>query len=153
MKPIPIEDLRHALEKFNQQETVIHQKIATQLSTLFPKLIQQKKHRCLIKKGNHFEFLNVSDIIFANSEKGLTFLHTFKNKRHLYTHTITGLMEQLDVQIFFQINRSQIVNINAIKKLYPYFNNRLHLELVIPTPIELLVSRPKMQAFKLWMDN
>ncbi len=154
LKPIHIEDLKRALTKFDQQQLATNQNLSTQLTSIFGQLNQSKKHRCLIKKGNHFEFINVTDIAYVNSEDGMTFLHTFDLKRHLYNHPAKNFMEQLDTAVFFQINRGQIVNINAIHKIHPYFNNRLSLELTIPTKgLEVIVSRPKMSLFRAWVDS
>ena len=154
LKPIHIDELKRALTKFDQHQLVIHQNLSSRLNAIFEQLSPTKKNRCLIKKGSHFEFINVSHIAFVNSEDGLTFLHTFDQKRHLYGHPAKYLMEQLDDTIFFQINRGQIININAIQKIHPYFNNRLKLELsVLTKPIELVVSRPKIQNFRTWIDS
>ena len=113
----------------------------------------QKKHRCLVKKGGHFEFINTVDIAYVNSEDGITFLYTFQGKRHVYNNTIEGLIGGLDDKSFFQINRGQIININAIQKIHPYFNQRMKIE---PLPnlkkLNLVVSRAKIQRFKEWID-
>lgn len=154
LKPIHIDDLKRAITKFDQQQLVNNQNLSTQLTAIFGQLNPQKKQRCLVKKGNHFEFINITDIAYINSEDGLTFLHTFDHKRHLYGHPTKTLMEQLDPAIFFQINRGQIININAIHKIHPYFNNRLQLELSVKTdPLDLIVSRPKVQLFRAWLDS
>ena len=56
--------------------------------------------------------------------------------------------------MFFQINRGQIVNINAIQKIHPYLNQRLKLELSpAKEDLEFLVNRPKASAFKEWIDG
>lgn len=154
LKPIDIEDLERALLKYEDQQESPVTDLSIQLHSIFGKLNQQKKHRCLIKKGNHFEFINISDIAFVNSEEGLTFLHTFQGQRHLYTHTVEGLMEMLDTQQFFQINRGQIVNIEAVARIHPYFNQRMKIDLSVPTKdLDLIVSRSKMQLFKAWVDG
>ena len=60
----------------------------------------------------------------------------------------------LDPTIFFQINRGQIINIDAVQKIHPYFNQRLKLELQALKPeLELIVSRSKVQHFKSWIDS
>jgi two-component system response regulator LytT len=153
LKPIHIEDMKRALTKFDQQKAPIHTQLSTQLQSIFRNMNKQKKHRCLIKKGNHFEFINIVDIAFVHSEDGLTFLYTFQGKRFLYTSTVEGLMDTLDPDQFFQINRGQIVNIDAIQKIFPYFNQRLKIEPMSPVGnIELVVSRSRIQQFKAWVD-
>lgn len=154
LKPIDGKDLQRALDKFDQIQNPTQQvDVSQQLLSVFNKLSPKKKQRCLVKKGNHFEFINIADIAFIDSNDGLTFLHTFQGKRHLYTNTIEGLSLMLDNQSFFQINRGQIVNVDAIKKIHPYFNSRMKIELLKPVEgVELVVSRSKMNNFKEWLD-
>ncbi len=153
LKPIHVDDLQKALEKFDQRKVQSTNNLSQQLQAVFGQLNAQKRNRCLIKKGNHFEFINTADIAFVYSEDGLTFLQTFQGGRHLYSNTVEGFYASLDSSVFFQINRGQIVNINAIQKIHPYFNQRLKLE-VNPAKddLEFLVSRPKAPAFKEWID-
>ncbi len=154
LKPIHIDELKRALEKFTARQPKPLPDLSAQLQAVFSKMNRQKKHRCLIKKGNHFEFINISDIAYVNSEEGLTFLHTFQRQRHLYPNSVEGLMEMLDPLQFFQINRGQIINIEAVSKIHPYFSQRLKIELSVPSEeLEFLVSRSKAQGFKEWVDR
>lgn len=153
LKPIHINDLEKALDKFARQHQ-IKSNLSAKLDEVFQRLNTNKKHRCLIKKGNHFEFINISDIAYVNSSDGLTFLYTYQGKQHLYTNTIEGFFALLDSAVFFQINRGQIININAIQRIHPYFNQRMKVELQIPTKdIDLIVSRSKVPSFKTWIDQ
>lgn len=152
LKPILPENLRKAIDKYKAQQSMQRTNYSQQFQSTFATLNKQKKHRCLVKRGNHFEFIEVTDIAFVHSENSITFLHTFDGKRHLYNHTVEGLMKSLDETLFFQISRNQIVNINAVQKIHPYFNQRLKLELNLPTELEFLVSRSKLTSFKDWID-
>ncbi|MEZ5042298.1 MAG: LytTR family DNA-binding domain-containing protein [Saprospiraceae bacterium] len=153
LKPINPEDLAQALQKFNSQQGHLKTHLNQQLQSVFANLNKQKKHRCLVKRANHFEFIEVVDIAFVYSENSITFLHTFDGKRHLYNNTVEGLVKTLDETLFFQISRNQIVNINAIQKIHPYFNQRLKLELKLPAEgFDFLVSRSKISQFKEWID-
>ncbi|MEM1328233.1 MAG: LytTR family DNA-binding domain-containing protein [Bacteroidota bacterium] len=153
LKPIHIKDLTAAIDKFERAQFQINTQLTDQIKRLFASKTAAKKNRCLVKKGNHYEFVEVDDIAFVQSEDGLTFLHTFNGQRHIYTKTVEALMELLSEAQFFQINRAQIVNISAIQKIHPYFNQRMKIE---PLPkfgeAELLVSRSRVPAFKVWMD-
>jgi DNA-binding LytR/AlgR family response regulator len=152
LKPIHVDDLRKALEKY--ERTRPDTQLPAQLQAVFSQLNQQKKQRCLVKKGNHFEFINIAGIACVHSDDGLTFLYTFEGQRHLYANTVEGLMAGLDGQQFFQINRGQIVNINAIQKMHPYFNQRMKLDLSVNVPgVEFLVSRSNLQGFREWVDS
>lgn len=154
LKPIHVDDLRKAIEKYERTRPAANDQLAAQLQSVFGKLNQQKKQRCLVKKGNHFEFINIADIACVHSDDGLTFLYTFEGQRHLYANTVEGLMTGLDGQQFYQINRGQIVNIGAIQKIHPYFNQRMKLDLSVKVPdVEFLVSRSNLQGFREWVDS
>lgn len=154
LKPIHAKDLTTALEKFERSQFQVNAQLAAQVKHLFATKTATKKNRCLVKKGNHYEFVEVDNIAYVQSEDGLTFLHTFNGQRHIYTKTVESLMTLLDDSKFFQISRAQIVNIAAIEKIHPYFNQRMKIE---PSAkfgtAELLVSRSRVAAFKVWMDG
>jgi len=151
LKPINEEELTTALEKFENLQSSTRSN--PDLSTLSKGLSTGKKNRCLVKKGNHFEFVSINDISFINSEDSLTFLFTNDGQRHIYTKTVQLIMQELDGTQFFQINRKQVVNINNIHKIYPFLNQRLKIELNTKTDIEFIVSRAKMSEFKKWVDS
>lgn len=154
LKPIHVDELRRALDKYNRLRPAAGAALPDQLQDVFRQLNRQKKLRCLVKKGSHFEFINIEDIACVYSEESLTFLHTFQRQRHLYTSTVEGLMAGLDEQAFFRINRGQIVNINAIAKIHPYFNQRMKLELSVPVDgVEFVVSRARVGEFREWVDS
>jgi len=110
-------------------------------------------NRCLVKKGNHFEFISIKDISFIHSDDSLTFLFTKDGQRHIYTKTLQMIMNELDTNQFFQINRKQVINIDTIQKIHPFLNQRLKIELGTKTEIEFIVSRGKASDFKKWIDS
>ena len=154
LKPIAQEELQQALDKYDTHQANASSPLAPQFQELLKQFTRQKKNRCLVKKGQHFEFIEVGEIAWVQSEDGLTFLHTFKGRRHIYNHTVERLMDMLDETAFFQINRGEIVNIQAIQKVHPYFNQRMKVELSLVVPnSELIVSRAKVPQFKEWLDG
>ena len=114
-----------------------------------------KKHRCLVKKGGHFEYVNVSDIAYVDSAESITFLHTRQGNRYMYAKTVEQLAQELDSDDFFQINRSQIVHIGVVQEIHPFLNQRLSLKLNIPVrqDLDFIVSRQRLSPFKKWMDR
>ncbi len=151
LKPISQDELLNALVKFETQRALGFQ--ANKYSHLLQSFSTSKKNRCLVKKGNHFEFISVDDIAFIHSDDGLTFLYTTDKKRHLYTKSIQYLIDEIDESIFFQINRKQIININSIGKIHPFLNQRLKVELTTSSDLEFIVSRARMTEFKAWIDS
>jgi len=59
----------------------------------------------------------------------------------------------LDPAVFFRANRSLLISIHAIELVYPYYGNRLELQ-VIPAPEkEIIVSRERVSDFRIWLGE
>jgi DNA-binding LytR/AlgR family response regulator len=54
---------------------------------------------------------------------------------------------------FFRINRKVLVNINKIQQVHTYFNSRLKLAIKNLQEEESIVSRERVNDFKLWLDR
>jgi DNA-binding LytR/AlgR family response regulator len=153
LKPISKDDMKHALQKFDDNNGSLPLKDPDILKSLLSSINQNKRNRFLVKKANHYEFINAQDIAFIHSEDSLTFLYTNGGRRHIYSKTIAHIEHELDTDHFFQINRKQVVNINAVKKIHPYLNQRLKLDLQNDAGIEFIVSRNRSTEFKSWVDR
>lgn len=153
LKPIHQDDLAKSLEKYRKQHFSFDVRMSEQLKGIFEQREKKKKHRCLIKKANHYEYIDVKDIAYVNSEDGITFLHTFSKQRHIYSKSVEKLMDMLDERQFFQISRSQIINIEAIEKIHPYLNQRMKIEVASSVgEANMVVNRSKVKAFRIWLD-
>lgn len=154
LKPIHQDDLGKSLNKFKKQRFSFDTQFSEQIQRIFQQQARKKKHRCLVKKANHFEYIDVKDIAYVNSEDGITFLHTFGKQRHIYSKSVEKLMLMLDEQQFFQISRSQIINIAAIQKVHPFLNQRMKIEIApqLGNP-NLIVNRTKIKEFRVWLDE
>lgn len=156
LKPIMPEDLKQAILQYKNYWQQENKESSDGISELIKTLKQPPvKQRCLVKKGGHYEYVNVKDIAFINSSDSLTFLHTFEGNRYIYTKTLEQLYHELDKTLFFQINRSQVLNSSAIKEIHPFLNQRLKIMLNTPVKneLEFIVSRKRMANFKEWIDN
>jgi DNA-binding LytR/AlgR family response regulator len=157
LKPIHRDDLSTAIEKYKK---IYHGSSDADpqnksIQNFINNLTKRKKNRCLVKRGGHFEYVDVETISYINSEESITFLHTVDGTRHIYGKTVEALMDELDPLRFFQINRSQILNINSIKEIHPYLNQRLKVLIHqnVKEGIDFVVSRNKLNDFKVWLDQ
>ena len=160
LKPIGKEELKHAFDKLEKPDLQMGRQNGQvenisngSIAELLRGLRRDKRNRFLVKKGNHYEFLNANYISFFHSEDSLTFIYSPDGRRHIYPKTIADLEGELDTTTFFQINRKQIVNINAVKKIHPYLNQRLKLELTNDADKDFVVSRNRATEFKHWVDG
>ena len=152
LKPIQKEDLTGALEKFLQSNTTAAFDAATIRQLLTDLHSPAKREGILVKSGNGFVQLKLSDLLYCYSEDSITFGVTV-DKRFIIEETIDELFATLDPTKFFKINRGQIVAKSAIVKIEPYFNHRVILFVSHPRDQQFIVSRPKTGDFKNWMNQ
>lgn len=156
LKPIHKNDLESAIKRFEEHYTSKQgSSTDADLLKMVQSLNKPKKNRCLVKRGGHYEYIDVEEILFVNSEESLTFLHTKDGKRHMYTKTVESLYSELNPDRFFQINRSQILHIDSIREVHPYLNQRMKVLVKSPdkSKIDFIVSRNRMTEFKNWLDQ
>ena len=151
LKPIQEDDLKGALDKFLQSNNSALD--AATLKRLLSDLqTPAERDGILVKSGNGFVQLKISDLLYCYSEDSITFGVTL-DKRFIIEETIDELFATLDHTQFFKINRGQIVAKSSIVKIEPYFNHRVILSLTNPRDQEFIVSRPKTSDFKNWMNG
>ncbi|MEO0338161.1 MAG: response regulator, partial [Bacteroidota bacterium] len=94
LKPIHQDDLKRAILKLESQQNDTSKDWKTQFDQFFTQLNPQKKRRFLVKRGQHFEFINSQDIALVSSEDGITLLHTFQQQRHIYANSTASAVLQ-----------------------------------------------------------
>ncbi|MCR9251480.1 MAG: LytTR family DNA-binding domain-containing protein [bacterium] len=151
LKPIQQEDLKGALDKFLESNNSAALDTATLKQLLSDIQGPSERDGILVKSGNGFVQLKISDLLYCYSEDSITFGVTV-GKRFIIEETIDDLFSTLDQSKFFKINRGQIVAKSSILKIEPYFNHRVILQVTNPRDQEFIVSRPKTSEFKNWMN-
>lgn len=157
LKPIHKERLAEAIEKF---ERFCHKEIKeySQLLDIQNVLRQlsdnEKKYRTrfLITYRDSFLTLPVSDIAYFYTEDKITFAKTHHNKSYAIDLSLNKLEEQLDGHAFFRVNRQFIVSADAIKKVEPYFLNKIRIHVEPPHDEPVQVSRERVTALKAWLN-
>ncbi|WP_299213667.1 LytTR family DNA-binding domain-containing protein [uncultured Dokdonia sp.] len=154
LKPIQREDLTKALDKFGKSNQTLTPTIDPAILKQFLTTIQTVESRTgiLVKEGNGFVQIKVTELLYVYSQESITFGIT-ASKRYIIDETIDQLFNSLDQNTFFRINRGQVVSKNAIQKIESYFNHRVKLSVANPRDQEFIVSRPKTSDFKEWMNR
>lgn len=104
-------------------------------------------HKIFIKDGEKCYFIPLADIRYIESLENYARFH-FKDDNAMMKKSLNNIEEKLDSTIFFRINRSQIININFIKEIYPHFKNKL--KIVLNTDEIFEVSSRQSVRFKNW---
>lgn len=149
LKPITSDSLERALNKlklFSQDERNAHIRQTNQTI--------QERHILkvlLIKKGDKFYPVQVADALYfyTNKEKVTTF--TTDGKEHPVEQTLDQLTERLDEQQFFRANRQFIISRHAVADIEYWFGSRLAVNLIVPAPERIIISKAKTSGFKKWL--
>lgn len=154
LKPIEKEDLVRSIDKLKRLKKQLLTSetfpIEALLETL--KLNKNYKSRFLVKIGEKLVSVSIDSIAYFISEDKLTFLVTTENKRYPLDYSLDDLDNMLDPKFFFRLNRQCLAKINSIQSIHNYFNGKLKLFLIPPTPKEMIVSREKSAPFKQWLE-
>jgi len=152
LKPITLEDVQFALNKYKKQAKVPNQQMIESITSAYQQINKHFKTRFLVKSGNTIATIQTEEIHFIETKESLSFLLIPKG-RFPIDYTLDELETMLQPKDFFRINRKVIVNIKFIEKVETYFNGRLF---IISKQLEgdaRIVSRERVNEFKKWLDN
>jgi DNA-binding LytR/AlgR family response regulator len=152
LKPIGIEELRIAIDKFRKQKGRDPALILENLSNAYNSINKQHKTRFMVKTGDSISSVKCEDIKHFVSEDGAVILVT-GDRRFVIDYTLDNLEEMVSPGLFFRINRKVMVNISAINKVATYFNSRLKIISDNLSEEECIVSRERVVDFKKWLDR
>jgi two-component system LytT family response regulator len=77
--------------------------------------------RFVVRHSGEFSFVRPADVSWIEASGNYVRLHT-PTGQHLVRTSITDVGERLDPALFLRVHRRAIVNVDAIKKLEPYFH-------------------------------
>lgn len=154
LKPIDEDELMIAVKKFKENR-ILKTNLKVDINEIRELLInpidRKFKKRFTIKVGQHIKILHTNTIECLFSENKATYIHTNENRDYLIDNSLEYWQEELDPEQFFRVNRTFIVQLNAIKDIVAYSNSRLKLKLHSFCKQEIIVSRERVKDFKRWI--
>ncbi len=157
LKPVTKERLKASLDKLEnlrqQLPTADNSEQMQVLQKALANLQKQYKTRFMVKVGEHIKSVATEKIAYFYAEGRTLFLFTQKGRKFIVDYTLEELENLLPPTLFFRVNRSFSVNINAISDVLVYSNSRLKVLSEPISPKEIIVSRDKVNAFKHWFDG
>ncbi|MEM8893824.1 MAG: LytTR family DNA-binding domain-containing protein [Bacteroidota bacterium] len=154
LKPIEHEELGQALKKLKSAQplTSVIPESGKKLSTTERLLNGDFKKRFLIKIGNQYRPVMISDVAYFYSRDNQTYLMTLSGKSYPIDQSLELVDNSVNPLDFFRVSRKILVSLAAIKEVHTYFNSRLLIKLEPAIDAECIVSRERVGEFKSWMD-
>jgi DNA-binding LytR/AlgR family response regulator len=155
LKPIGIDDLKFALEKFKNTQEKQNQIVSKieDIAGVYKNLTKSHKNRFMVKIGESIISVPTEEIIHFVSEDGIVLLVNNVNKRYAIDYTLDQLEKMIDPKNFFRINRKVIISIHSIQKVSSYFNSRLKINSTQLDDEACIISRDRVNDFKKWLDG
>lgn len=152
LKPVEQEELESAFEKLERFSLKERQQAMVGLDGLL-NFLQSKefRNRFLLSYRDGYKTVLVSDVAFFYSELKITRAKLYSGTEEIVPQTMEELGRQLNPKSFFRANRQFIIHVDAIEKIYNYFNGKLKLVIKKNPDVEVIVSRDKANALKIWM--
>ena len=107
--------------------------------------IEKRLSRVFIKDGQKCWLVNIHEIILFESEGNYTKVFFEDNKPLIYK-SLNMIEERIDTTQFFRANRSQIINLNAIKSIKSVMGTSL--KIILNNDMVISVSRRNVQKLK-----
>lgn len=151
LKPVKLDDLKRAIEKYRRLTPVELLSYITSLSSL-----STGKHypsRIMIPLRDKFIPIPVSEICYIYSTNRQTEIVLADSRKFSVNRSLDQLQSSLDPSRFRRANKQFIISKDAIKELVSWFDSRILVRMNIETPEEIFVSKNSAAEFKRWLTD
>jgi two-component system, LytTR family, response regulator LytT len=149
LKPIKVEEMKRALDKFKKwtQKDILNYLTYLTRLTAEPKF----KDKLLIPVKDQLQPLDLNDIsCFYTTDKNTRIF--LKNGQSLpYSKTLEQIEGSLNPKDFIRANKQFIISRKSVKNITIWFDNRLLITLDIEPPERIYISKNKAAEFKAWI--
>ncbi|HMF55101.1 MAG TPA: LytTR family DNA-binding domain-containing protein [Pyrinomonadaceae bacterium] len=149
LKPINEERVRQSLARVRAHLNQDRDHYRESLEQLLAGMRQERDtlplSKLAVRKGKRIVLLPFRQILRISVEDTLVFVYS-ASERFLSDKTISELEETLVAFNFFRINRSEIINLDCVTEIIPWFNSTFRLKL--SDGLEMDVSRERGRRLK-----
>jgi DNA-binding LytR/AlgR family response regulator len=156
LKPVEPQLLDGAMKKFHSMHPAsdnFKAIIESLVSGRSREVKLQYRNRFLVKQGDKFIPISITDAAHFSFEDKLSFLNTSGNKRYMLDYTLDELDKMLDPDIFFRLNRQYITSFAAVRSVHNYFNGKLKVYVDPAVSSGIIVSKNRANQFKQWLNR
>lgn len=151
LKPVSKEALHRAMSRVRTRAS------RPDWDELLGRMLQNRaepvRERFIVKFNDKIVPVKVSDISFFHSEDKNNFLTTCSGCSYVVDETMDEIADELGEGRFFRISRNCIIAENAIGSITKLMGGRLRISSIPESPIEMIVSRSRCDAFLEWLEK
>lgn len=153
LKPIKEDDLSRAINKFTRLNGVERSDYKSRVNTMIENSKRDSQRVFLVHFKDKIIPLSIDDVAFFYTSNEKVSATTFTGENYIIDRTLETLQSTLPEDEFFRANRQFIVARKAVKDIAIWFGSRLSLNLTLPTPEKIIISKARVPEFKQWLTS
>jgi two-component system response regulator LytT len=153
LKPLEYEKFAAAMRKFEQLQrsfSLLNSELLRELKTTLAQ--PRYKERFVIKAKGGIHLLETRRVAYIQIQNEIPFAYDEQGIKYPLNETLNQLEKTLDPLVFFRVNRGEIVNLNFIERLEPYFNDRLAI-ILKRLDVTLISSISRTPELRRWIEG
>ncbi|WP_284463033.1 LytTR family DNA-binding domain-containing protein [Chryseobacterium sp.] len=154
LKPFEEEDLHKALQKFISISNFDPEPVLRSISTLRQDDSEVMK-RFMVREGNKLKSVDEQNIAYFFASGKYLFLATKDHQTYIYDDTIKDIIQKLNSDLFFKVNRKFIINKEAVTEIIKHSSQKVELRLSPEPEVNTGVFISKIQITEClnWLRN
>lgn len=151
LKPISKKSLEKALDKLkNFSPNNSNPDAILQIMKSLNQVYKTHRKSFLIPFKDKLIPISSDDIAYVYSQNKKAVITCFNKRDYTMDTSLDDFLKQLDPDLFFRANRQFIISHKAVVDLSMWFDGKLAVNLSMPTPERIIVSRARSTDFKKW---
>ena len=113
------------------------------------------RKRIIVKRGKEYILLKCEQVVMVYTESKIVYVIDQEGKRYMHEDNLANVIQYLDPEQFFRVNRQYILNIGFIKSFKSYEKVKLQVSLIVPelTHHTIIVSQEMAPDFRNWVGK
>jgi two-component system response regulator LytT len=149
LKPIKVEEMKRALEKFRKLTIPDILKYLSQMANLTP--ARNFKDKLLIPYKDKLQPVNLREVSFFYTTDKNTRVYLKNGISYAWSKTLEQIESTLNPADFIRANKQFIIGRNSVKDITIWFDSRLLVTPDIEPPERIFISKNKAAEFKAWI--
>lgn len=149
LKPIKEEDLQRAVAKLKHLSHSEIDAYAAKVTVMAQE--QTRRSTILVHIKDRIVPLKISNIAYCYTANERVMAYTRDNVGYALDGSLESVASILPENNFFRANRQFVVSRDAIKDISIWFGSRLSVNLDIPQPDKIIISKARVSEFKRWL--
>jgi len=154
LKPYEEEELHEALLKYKNIKETFNTNLIVESLVEIENQSSVQQH-FLVNHRDKLLSINDTSITYFYATGKHLFIYTDSGSNYLYNSNLKDLINKLNPDIFFKINRKYIINRHHIQEIIKHSSQKIEilLNVAIPDTEPIILSKKEINNFKNWLDS